>query len=179
MEAVKKIKLQESLKYIEKIPEGKVTTFFNSSGQLETFFTYKANVIDIHKEKMKIDLGKSSAEEVGESLRSQICAFLQKGYIIVLNLGGNENFDIIKFFSQFPWFSKDLFKDRNYYDRNFLLKSKILTQNEDWDLTNSFKGGYQVMETSRLYFLSGAEEKDVENFMKNNSEIPLEALIVD
>ena len=179
MEATKKVNLRDSLEYIEKPAEENIQIFFNSSGQLETFFTYKANVIEIHKEKMKLDLGKLEKQELQETLRSQLVAYLQKGYKIIFFFGANEKFDILGFFGQFSWFSSDLFKNKNYLDKKFLLKSKILTENEDFDLMNTCKGAYKVHENARLHFLSETEEKEVETFMKANSGIPLQAIIVD
>jgi hypothetical protein len=179
MEALKKINLRDSLEFIEKPVEDKITIFFNSSGQLETFFNYKANVIEVHKEKMKLELGKVKKEEMEETIRSQLVAYLQKGYKIVLFFGSNEKFDILGFFETFSWFNSDLFKNKNYFDKKFLLNSKFLKENEDWDLMNSFKGGYKVDPNARIYFLSGIEENEVDTFMKTNSGIPLQALIVD
>ena len=179
MNTIKTIGLQEALPYLSSEPESKIITFCDSTGNLETFFSYKANLIEIHKEKMKIDLGKSTVEEVGEYLRSQIIRNLLYGYSTVLFFGANEEFDIMKFFSQFKWFTKDFFENMNYLNADYIRKNKILKEDEDWDIQHQFKGLWKVREEARIFFLSAIEGNLIESFLKVNSGVSLNPIKVE
>jgi hypothetical protein len=179
MELPKKINLKECLEYIEKPPEENIQIFFDINEKLKTFFNYKENIIEIYKENAKIEYGKSTIQDIEEDLRSQLVSYIQQGYKIFLFCGYYEYFDVLEFFGKLSWFSLDLFKNKNYLDKKFLLDSKILTENEDFDLTKTYKGGYKVHESARLYFLCGTSEEEIETFMKINSGLPLEVIIVE
>jgi hypothetical protein len=173
-----KITLPNVLPFIQKPPENEIRVFFNTTGQLETFFTYKGNLIDIYKEKLRIDMGKKTLNEYGEELRALLIKFLQYGYTIIFNFGGSETFDLIEFLKQFNWFKEDFFENMNYLSREYLIKNKILKDEEDWDLTNTFQGEWKVRESARLHFLSELSEDKIEKFFSANSKIPLKSVIV-
>ena len=174
-----KTSLAKVLPLIQSPADNEIRVFFNTTGQLETFFTYKANLIDIYKEKLRIDMGKKTINEYGEELRALLIKFLQYGYTIIFNFSGSETFDLIGFLKQFSWFKEDFFENKNYLSRDYLVKNKILKDEEDWDLTNIFQGGWDVRESARLHFLSELSENLIEKFFAANSKIPLKSIIVE
>jgi len=178
MDKVKKITLPEVLPYLESAQSEKLTLFINPSGQLETFFSYKGKLIEINKEKIKIDIENESVEEVGESIRSQIISGLHYGYYIVFHLGASEYFNLEDFFSYFKWFPKDLFLNANFKNTKYLRKHNLIKEHEDKDHFGNH-GAYEVNDKSKFFILTSCELKDLETLLNNNSNLHLENVYVE
>jgi len=178
MDSIKTIKLAEALPYLDRPQETNVTLFINNKGDLETFFNYKGQLIELNKLKMKIDLGKSTVQEVGEEIRSTIIMGLQKGYCIVLNLGGSENFDLHGFLSKFSWYKNDFFENCNFRNTQYLKKNNLVTKDEDVDHFGN-SGGYKVDGSAKIFVLSLMESKDLEKFLSVNQKINFDCVNVE
>lgn len=171
------ITLPEVLPYLNKDPSDKLTLFINPSGQLETFFNYKGKLIELHKEKLRIEMGKNPAEEIGEELRSLLIMSLHYGYNIVLHLGASENFDIEGFFSQFSWYKKDFFLKANFLKTDYLKKNKLVKDDEDKDFFGN-QGGYEVKDTARIFVLTHVEFTEVNTLLAKNAKLEFECVYV-
>lgn len=177
MDSIKTIELTQVLPYLNKQQENNITLFINNKGDLETFFNYKGHIIEIYKLKLKIELGNSSVEEIGEEIRSQIIIGLQKGYSIVLHLGETENFDLHEFFSIFSWFKNDFFDNINFKNTEYLKKNNLVKKDEDEDFYGNF-GGYEVHENAKMYVLSLIVLEDLEKFLNVNKKLNFECVNV-
>lgn len=177
MDKVTTITLTDALPFLNKDQTDKLTLFINPSGQLETFFTYKGKLIELHKEKLKIELGKSTAEEVGEQLRSLLILSLHFGYIIVLHLGASENFSIDEFFSKFSWYKSDFFQNANFLNTAYLRKNNLIKDDEDVDFFGN-KGGYQVKDTARIIVLTHTELTEVNTLLEKNKKLDFDCVYV-
>ena len=177
MDKVTTISLPEALPYLNKDQTDKLTLFINPKGDLETFFNYKGKLIELQKEKMRIDFGKNTVEEVGEGLRSNLILSLQYGYNIVLHLGASENFDIDEFFSKFSWYKSDFFKNANFLKTDYLKKNKLIKKDEDKDFFGN-NGGYEVKDTARIFLLTHAELVEVNTLLAKNAKLDFECLYV-
>ncbi len=178
MNNVKTITLPEALPFLNNAQSEHLTLFINPGGELETFFNYKGKLIELHKEKLRMDMGKSTAEEVGEALRSDLIVGLHYGYNIVLHLGASETFDLNGFFSQFTWFKADFFQNANFLKTDYLRKNKILKSDEDKDFFGN-QGNYEVKETARIFVLTQAELAEVNSkLLKANEKLGFECVYV-
>lgn len=178
MDKASRIGLTEALPYLENSQGDNIILFANPSGQLETFFNYKGRLIEIYKEKMKIDIGKNSIEEVGEEIRALLISGIQYGYSIVLDTGSSENFDIDAFFSKFKWYKSDLFANKNFLNTAYLKKNNMIKPEEDKDHFGN-TGGYKCNEAAKIFILTLTEENNLPAFIKANSKITFETLIVN
>jgi hypothetical protein len=173
------ISLAKVLPLIQRVADNNMKVFFNNTGRLEQFFTYKANLIDVHKDVIRIALGKLTTAEYGEELRLTIIKFLQTGYTIIFNFGLNEAFDIVGLFQQFSWYKDDFFENVNYLNTDYLKEKNIVAEEDDFDVTGSNPGCYKVRDNARIHFLSGLGEDLKEKFMLANSKIPMISIVVE
>jgi len=178
MDKITTISLTEALPYLNKDQTDNLTLFINPSGQLETFFNYKGKLIELHKEKMKIDLGKNTIEEVGEGLRSLLILSLHYGYNIVLHLGGSENFCIEELFSKFSWYKNDFFKNANFLKTDYLRKNKLIKEEEDKDFFGN-QGCYEVKDTARIFVLTHVELVNIDTLLAKNSKVDFDCVYVN
>lgn len=179
MDIIKKINLNSVLTILSDNISPYPTLFINPSGALETFFTYKGTLIELQKYSISIQLGKETAEKVGEDIRSMLVAGLKNGYWLVFFVGSSPSFNYAEFFKQFEWGkNKDLFNIEKLTDKNFLKSSGILKEEDDVDF-NGIKGYYKVNEKSRIVFLCSCEESEVEKVKSNNGSVDFDLVIVE
>jgi len=178
MDNITKISLPEALPYLEKAQSEKLTLFVNPDANLETFFSYKGRLQDLHKEKLKIDMGKETGQSVGEKLRYQFIGGLKLGEMIVLNLGTSENFNLDAFFANCKCFPNDFLKNANFMNTAYLRKHNLIKKDEDSDNFGN-EGFYKVNAGSKVFILSLCSLDNLETFLKNNSSYDLETLIVE
>ena len=174
-----KINLPSVLKTLEGENTATPNLFVNPSGALESFFTYKGTIIELHKHKMRIQLGKSSVKEVGDEIRGILVAGIQKGYWIVFVTGSGASFDIAEFFKQFDFNKgdKNFFDVTKLFDKTYLQSSGILLKDEDKDHFGN-PGGYTVHSDSRVVYLSGCEETDITELKSSNKNIQFNYIFV-
>jgi hypothetical protein len=170
-----KIALVNTLAILEREISKKPNFFVNEAGTLESFFTYKGTIIEIHKMAMKIQLGKTTHEEVAEEIRSILVSGIQKGYWIVFLMGNTSSFNVSEFFSKLSFNKGDLnfFDNSKLMSKEYLFKSGILKDEDDVDFLGN-KGGYKVNESSRVVYLANSGEADIAKLKEANSKIDFE-----
>jgi hypothetical protein len=173
------ISLPEVLSRLEGEDNAVPNFFINPSEALETFFTYKGTVIELHKLSISIQLGKSSKEKVGEDIRSILVNGLQKGYWIVFLVGSSSSFNLSEFFGQFDFNKSDkkFFNSDNLHDKNYLVSSGILKKEDDKDVFGN-QGGYTVGKDSRVVYLTSCEEADIQKLKDANKGVEFNYVMV-
>jgi hypothetical protein len=174
-----KISLPEVLDILQGQDSSSPNIFVNPSGALETFFTYKGTLVELHKYSIAIQLGKSTKEKVGEEIRSILINGLQKGYWIVFFVGSSSSFDFSEFFSQFDFNKgdKNIFNSEKLHDKSYLLSSGILRKEDDQDVFGN-QGGYSIAPDSRVVYLTTCDEADLSKLREVNKNIQFNYVLV-
>lgn len=167
-----KIALTQTLAILEGEMTKKPSFFVNEAGTLESFFTYKGTIVEIHKMAMKIQLGKTTHDEVAEEIRSILVSGIQKGYWIVFLMGNTSSFSVAEFFSKLTFNKGDLnfFDNTKLASKDYLCKSEILKKDDDKDFFGN-PGGYRVNDSFRVVYLANSAEADIVKLKEANSKI--------
>lgn len=174
-----KIDLGEVLNIIQGPDSSSPNIFVNPTEALETFFTYKGTLIELHKYSISIQLGKTTKEKVADDIRTILINGLQKGYWVVFFVGSSSSFDFSEFFSQFEFNKgdKNFFNNEKLHDKNYLLSSGILRKEDDQDVFGN-QGGYSVAPDSRVVYLSTCDEAGISKMREINKNIDLNYVLV-
>jgi len=170
-----KIELVKTLPILEGEMSKKPIFFVNEQGTLESFFTYKGTIIEIHKMAMKIQLGKATHQEISEEIRNILVSGIQNGSWIVFLIGNTSSFDVAEFFSKLSFNKGDLnfFDNSKLMNKDYISKSGILKDKDDVDFLGN-KGGFKVNESSRVVYLANSAEADIAKLKQANSKIDFE-----
>ena len=178
MENISKISLVQALPYLEQEQTEKINLFVNPSGQLETFFNYKGKLLEISKDKMRVDLGKNTIEEVGDDIRANIISGLRLGESIILHTGGSENFNLLEFFSKFSWFKKDFFENSNFLKAEYLKKNKMVKTEEDKDNFGN-AGCYKCNQKAKIFVLTHVNFEEIQAYTNANPNMNFNIIYVE
>ena len=69
------------------VAEGKYAIIFDKTGNAGTFFNYSAAYHEIFKEKLRVDKGDQTKDDVSEKLRSHLVHAVGHGTLLVLGMG--------------------------------------------------------------------------------------------
>jgi hypothetical protein len=173
MEGINEIKLTEVLTLESSLKQQPWKFFVNPEGQLETFFHYKANVFECLKESIKLQLNNLTKEELSENFRKFILNCIKTGGHLILAAGKASNFDWKGFLANFDFIKQDFWIKENLMKRDYLIKSGLLTKNEDFGFFND-EGGFRPNEDFAVSFLcvcSAEEMKEIKPNMPNHIEV--------
>ena len=109
--------------------EHKVPFFFDTQGNAEIFFKYKAQLLELHRLQISLAAGEKTLDDVKEKIRSHLMYAMKSGNVLVI------------------FIDKIMGKFEDYYDEKFLPKEifdpleivkpeiykKILKEEEDVD----------------------------------------------
>ena len=173
----KSVKLTEILQFLDgKEENNKPFLFVNPTGTLETFFTYKALLIDIFKMKMNLQLKPEKKPEIQNELQTAFEGGMKIGNWLVFNLGRDSTFDLVGFLKQFPFYDKDMFQPDKIKDKKYCLNHKILREENDVDVFGN-KGFFEIKESFKFCFLCLIKENEIDDFFKTNSELNFDVII--
>ena len=173
----KSIKLTEVLQILDGTEENnKPILFINPTSTLETFFTYKANMSDIFKLKINLELHPEKKQDISNEIQNSLEAGMKAGYWVVFNLGKDPNFNLVEFLKNFNFYDKNMFKPNNIKDKKYCLEHKILREENDVDYFGN-KGYFDIKNTFKFVFLSTCKENEIETLLKTNNEIEFDVVI--
>jgi len=143
------VKLADFESILKEVPE-RLPVIVDGTSNLEIFFKYKGQVIDIADLSLKKSKGTITDEQLDKEIRQRLKSCLFSGEYVALFLGGEIDFNLIKFLSNFKWFEKSsFFKLKNLLSKDYLVKHEILKKDEDKDVLGN-KGFWQPNEKTRL-----------------------------
>lgn len=172
------IKLNDVLKYLDYPEEvDKPFLFVNPSEQLETFFRYKANLKEIFKLQLKLQMHPEEEKEIENEVNSAIEIGMKTGNWLVFHLGSSPDFSIVEFLKKFKFYDKDMCKPSKIKDKNYALEKGILRKENDVDVFGN-KGCLQIMDKFKFCFLTTCDETKVDQLLKANSEWEFNVIIV-
>ncbi|CAI2381816.1 unnamed protein product [Moneuplotes crassus] len=150
MEATKTINLTELETAIEDAwTENKVPFFFDTQGNAEIFFKYKANLVELSRMQVALAAEETTVDDVKEKMRAQLVYSLKAGdaYVIFLD----------KLMGKFEDYYDEECIPKELFDPTEIVKpeiyKKILKEDEDVDNFGN-KGGFYHQETFRVVVLS-------------------------
>ena len=123
-------------------------------------------------------MGQTTMEEAGEEIRKTLSNGLQKGYHLVFHMGCGNNFNLIEFLKQFSFYSDGLLTPSKNHDKKFLVSSGVVKTEEDKDHFGN-QGYYEVVESSKIMILSTCKEEEIDDMLKNNSDLSCNTFIVN
>ena len=175
----KLVKLTEVLQFLDgKEENNKPFLFINPSGNLDTFFTYKGNMKEIYKMKMKMEVHPETKEEIGKELHGCLESGMKIGSWVVFHLGNEPKFDLVSFLKQFPFYHKDMFKPETIHDKDFCLSHNIIREENNVDFFGNH-GFFTIVDTFKFCFLSTCKPEQVDELLKTNSELEFDVIIVN
>ncbi|CAI2381633.1 unnamed protein product [Moneuplotes crassus] len=150
MEATKTINLTELETAIEDAwTENKVPFFFDTQGNAEVFFKYKANLVELNRMQVALAAEETTVDDVKEKIRTHLLYALKSGSCIV--------FFVDKLMGKFEDYYDESFLPKEIFDPTEIVKpeiyKKILKEDEDMDNFGN-KGGFYHQETFRVAVLS-------------------------
>jgi hypothetical protein len=167
MDSIKELNLTDLLTV--DLTEEPIKFFINPSGMLETFYNYKAHLIDVVKLNLKVQLGQMSQEQVESHLIQVFANSIQKALPLVINYEKASNFEANTFFSNLKFITPDFWKRKNILDVNFLRKAGIVNKSNDKDLFGN-PGFYKADNNFTIAFLSTCAIEDINEIKANLPE---------
>jgi hypothetical protein len=150
MDQIKELPLNELLTVI--FTEEPYKFFINESGLLETYFNYKAHLIDIFKLNLKVTMQQMTQQQLEAHICEVLANSIQKGLPLVFNYDKASKFDAKKFFSNFKFISRDFWERKNHLNSDYLRKIGIVNKSNDKDFFGN-TGCYRANEDFSISFL--------------------------
>jgi hypothetical protein len=160
--------MQDSVKLVDfettLTVDGKIPVLVDTTYQVETFLKYKGRIIDIADLSLKKSKGTIQEADLDREIRQSLRSSIFSGEIVCFFIGGEMDFDLIKFMKEFKWFDKSTFFNyKNLSNKDYLLKQGILKSDEDYD-ENKNKGFWRISSNFRfcvVYSITDSFLKDV------------------
>jgi len=163
----KEIDLQGILTVLSTHDNNKSLMFVNPDGNLETFFTYKGTLIEINKMNLRKLANLNTDKDNEEVIRQNLVFGIQRGYWLVFNMESNSSLNLDNFFKYFPYYNKNTWYNfQNYKDKDFLVKSGLLKNDDDKDFFGN-SGGYTPHDTFKICYLCSCPINELETLKKN------------
>lgn len=172
----KKIQLTEALEYIGNT-NPKPYFYINPGDALGTFFSYKGRLIELNKIKVSAVMDKKKNEEVFDSIRKHIISAAKLGEWLIFHIDKNTGLNVVDYLKTLGIDIPSLCKAENNQKRDYYVKNKLLTDQEDFDNFNN-KGCWKPNDKFRIGFLTCCEESEIPELKSNNSEDVFDFIIV-
>ena len=173
----KSVQLTEVLQFLEGEENNtKPFLFVNPTTTLETFFTYKANMKELHKMKLLLEMHPGKKNEIESELRGCLESGMKIGSWVVFNLGSSPTFNLTSFLKQFPFYHKDMFQPVSIHNKDFCLQHNILREESNVDFYGNH-GYFEIKETFKFCFLSTCKESEIDKLISSNPELEFDVII--
>ena len=146
--------------------EGKYIIIFDTTGNAQVFFRYKAHMTEFAKKVIQVRMNACTVEDATEELRRHLVYSMKAGDLFVINSDKLEpDYDTEWNTSKFP--SHKVFDFAAWRDKSNY--KSVLTDDEDVDNFGN-KGWYEMKDDFQMALLSN--ESDDEHIQKFLSKIP-------
>ena len=174
-----KIKLVEVLQVLEKKEYSKPVIFIDPNESLNTFFTYKGKVLNLAKQKLKLQANMIQLKDAEELVRRTIISALTMGDWLGFELDKNSIFDIKDYFSKFSFYKDDLFNTSNHTVRDtWNTNFKLLNKEEDKDAFGN-SGFWKPKDSFKMCFISNVAHEDISEFLNLNSTDVFDVILIE
>ena len=170
------ISLTDCLSYFDKKPD-KPYFYVDTTGSLETFFTYKGTLLNLNNLHIRKTLKSISEDEYKEQIRLSIVKAAKYGEWLVFNLEKNTSFNLKEALKAANFDINELGDYSKSLTRDYYINNKYITKDEDKDNFGN-AGFWGPNEKFRICCLVNCEEKEQSEVMKNNSSNDYSFLLV-
>lgn len=172
--SAKTIALGDVLKILDQPETSDKTLFFvNPSETLNTFFTYKGDLLDIDKLKIELDLHPDHKDSIADKFLTMLENNMKREGWFVLNVGKGSTFPLVDFFKKFKFYDKDMLTPSKIHDKKYALQHGLIRPENDVDNFGN-KGIMDIKKRFRLCVLGGFKAEELKNFLDTNKEFNFE-----
>jgi len=156
----KEITLNQLMSVIDGEPSKKMLVLVDGTSRVETFLTYKGQVLDINKLSLKQKLNQVSTDELDKEIRHRIVYHFRLGEKVAFFMDQAISLNLVEFLGQFKWFDKSTFFNMaNLLTRDYYVKHDMIKKEEDKDNFGN-QGFWEPKEQSRLIVVINAKPEE-------------------